>query len=591
VTDFRFGRFELDLRARELRKDGVRLRLQDQPFEVLAILVEHPGEVITRDELRRRLWPDGTFVDFEHGLNAAVKRLRGALGDNADRPRFVETLHRRGYRFIARVERDNGGPAGSIAAVAGALQGKPRVAVLPFLDLSEGGALEFFASGLTEDLMTELGRLCADRLGIIARGSSMSVRRSGATIHEIGGALHAEYLVEGSVRAEAERVRITARLVETRGETQRWAESFERLATDSLRVQSEVSALIVGAVAAELCPDVAATRGGGTTRVDARQSYLKGLYHWHKPGEEGLREAIGFFEQARQLDPRFAAAHAAAGRAYLAAAEYYVLEPPAALTAARSAATRALDIDPSASEAYLTLAEVRRALDWDCNGAEEEFRRALAFNPSNEGAHRLFGVFLASLGRRREAVTVAERGCELDPLCLVINTGAAAVCYLSRQYGEAIERCRHTLDMDPRFAGTHRLLAAALLQAGRLDESLRQLESIPEERRDAASLACLAHARAVVGDIEGVTSLDRRLDELAGTRYVSAYYRAMAPAALGDFDRAFALLDRACDDRDPALTSLAVEPRFDVLRPDARYDELVDRLGLDLAPEASARAC
>lgn len=236
---FRFGRFDLDLRARELRKDGVRVRLQDQPFEVLALLLERPADVLTRDELRRRLWPDGTFVDFEHGLNAAVKRLRAVLGDKAESPRFVETLHRRGYRFIGAVERLV--EAGDGAARVDVAQ-KRRLAVLPFTSLADNTAHEYFIEGLREEMITELGRLCAGRLGVIERTSSTLVRRKATGIRDIGQALRVDYVVEGSVRREADRVRITVQLVETRGETQLWADSYERHLSDCFLVQSEVAA-------------------------------------------------------------------------------------------------------------------------------------------------------------------------------------------------------------------------------------------------------------------------------------------------------------------------------------------------------------
>ena len=223
VTDFRFGRFEIDSRTRELRKDGVRLRLQEQPFALLTLMLEHPGELLTREELRDRLWADGTFVDFEHGLNAAIKRLRAVLGDNAERPRFVETLHRRGYRFIAKVERVNGYGAYEVPATG---DDRHRLAVLPFTMLGELSVPESFASGLTEELVTQLGRIGSDRLGVIARSSATRVQRADRTAHEIGLALRAHYLLEGTVRTEANRVRITAQLIEARGETQLWAESY-----------------------------------------------------------------------------------------------------------------------------------------------------------------------------------------------------------------------------------------------------------------------------------------------------------------------------------------------------------------------------
>src|SRR5919106_1394569 len=283
----RFGSFELDVRSRELRTGTATVRLQEQPFEILRMMLERPGAVVTRDELRRRLWPDGTFVDFEHSLNAAVKRLRAALGDDADNPRYVETLPRRGYRFI--------GPIGEEGASEAAPAGTQRVrmAVLPFTCLGEEGSQEYFTDGLTEEMIAQLGRLCRGRIGIIARQSSMAFKGTTRGARDIGQALRADYLLEGSVRREGDRVRITARLVETSGETNLWVETYERHLTDCLSVQAEVAARIAQSLAMELTPEQ--PRAGPEMRspdAAAYQAYLKARYFWNKPGDDGVEEAL-----------------------------------------------------------------------------------------------------------------------------------------------------------------------------------------------------------------------------------------------------------------------------------------------------------
>jgi len=577
VTDFRFGRFEIDSRTRELRKDGVRLRLQEQPFALLALMLEHPGELLTRDELRDRLWPHGTFVDFEHGLNAAIKRLRAVLGDSAERPRFVETLHRRGYRFIAKVERLNGHGSSEMAAS----DVRQRLAVLPFTNLGEACMPESFAGGLTEELVTQLGRLCSDRLGIIARSSATRVQRADRTAREIGAALRAHYLLEGTVRTEGQRVRITAQLIDAQGETQLWAESYDRPVTDCLLVQSDVATQIVRAVAVELLPDRAPVRSNGTRNVDAHQAFLKGRYYWNRPGEEGLRECLAFYEQALTIDPRFSAAHAALARATVAAAEYYAQEPRRAFDAAEQAAARALAIDSSESEAHTALAEIRRARDWDWDGADAAFRRALTLNPSNEGARRLYGVFLASRGQTTQGAVMTDIACELDPLCLVSNTGAAWVRFVTGEYADVIDRCRHTIDMAADFPAPHRLLAAALVQLGDANAAVRHLDSAPSTHWDPATVACLAHASALGGDQPRALGLLDRLDQMSRERYVSRYHWALAWTGVGDADKAFAMLSCACDERDPALMLLNTEPRFAPVRRDPRYAALAERIGFD----------
>jgi TolB-like protein/Tfp pilus assembly protein PilF len=577
VTDFRFGRFELDSRTRELRKDGVRLRLQEQPFAVLALMLEHPGELLTRDELRDRLWPEGTFVDFEHGLNAAVKRLRAVLGDNAERPRFVETLHRRGYRFIARVERLNDVSRSYEPTATGARQ---RLAVLPFMHHGEAAVPGSFAGGLTEELVTQLGRLCADRLGVIARSSCARVQRENRTVREVAEALHAHYIVEGTVRTDADRVRVTAQLIEAQGETQLWADSFERPLSDCLLVQADVATQIVRSVAVELLPDRAPAPSSGTRHLEAHQNYLKARYHWQRPGIEGLPECQMYLERAVLLDPGFAAAHASLARVTAASADYYAAEPLAALDAAEASASRALAIDPTEAEAHIALAEVRRSRDWNWDGAQEAYRRALAINPSNEGALRLYGVFLAARRQMAQATAMTDRARELDPLCLVTNTSAAWVRYVSGRYDEVIELCRHTIDMEASYPAPHRLLAAATLQRGDVDGSVRYLDSSPCAHHDPTTRAWLAHATAVQGDRARAMQILGELDAMSRTQFVSAYHRALGWTGLGDFDAAFALLCEACETRDPSLMHVASEPRFAPLRSDLRYAALTARLGL-----------
>ncbi len=583
---FQFGRFVLDVRARELHKDGARIRLQDQPFDVLVMLLEQPGEVLTRETLRRRLWPEGTFVDFEHGLNAAVKRLRAAISDRADKPRFIETLHRLGYRFIAPVERVTSGAAELVAAStadAPCGRGRVRLAVLPFQDLGGENGREdgqpYFSQGLTEEMIIQLGRRCANRLAVVARSSSMLATERAATLGAIRQALGVDYVLQGSVRREAGRVRIAANLVETRGETQVWAELYERDLSDCFLVQADVASRIAHALALELHPDSARDSRVGTRHRDAHQAYLKGRYHWNRPGADGVPQAVSYFEQALALDPGFAAAHAALGRAYVTAAEYYCLEPRQALESGRAAACRALDLDRTESDAHLTLAEAYKSIDWNWTRAEEEYRLALAFNPSSEGTYRLYGLFLAARRRTEEAMVASDRACALDPLCLVANTSAAWVRYLAGDYEQAIARCRYTLDMDQGHVPAHRQLAAALFQTRRTDEAIARLERVPAERSDAVSLAWLVHMLSTVGERTRARALLDRLRALEPDRCVSPYHVALAHAGLGDTDSALALLSDACDRRDPSVVYLAAEPRFERLRSDPRGRALVDRIG------------
>ena len=584
----RFGTFEVDLRARELRKGGIRIRLQDQPFEILTVMLERPGDVVTREELRQRLWPAGTFVDFEHSLNAAIKRLRAALGDDADNPRFVETLHRRGYRFIASVDGGTGQPGRNLHVVRTSSVNTPgnsagvRLVVLPFANLSGDPDQEYFSDGLTEEMITQIGRLGPGRLGVIARTSSMLFKRSSKSASEIGHELGVDYLLEGSVRREADRIRITAQLIETRTETHLWAETYDRSVGEMLILQADVAAHIARSLAMELVPDQVDVLGRSSSRrTDAYQAYLKGRYHWNRGGVDGAMSALRYYEKAIDVDSGFAAAYAAIARARVALANHSRQAGRGPLEQAREAALRAVEIDPGISDAHVALAEVRRTLEWNWRLAEDEYRTAIALAPSCESAHRFFAQFLAAMSRFAEAKTEADRACDVDPFCLVVLTSAAWVRYMAGDFDAAIDRCRHVLDMDPAFTSARRILGAAMLGAGRPEEAIAELTSAAgPDGDDHISLAWLAHATAVSGSRSEAAAIVGRIESFAGGAYVSGYHLALAHAGLGSRDRVFDLLARACDDRDASIINVAVEPRFDGIRRDLRYTSLLRTLGL-----------
>jgi len=575
----RFGAFELDERARELRTGTTRIRLQEQPFEILRLLLLRPGEVVTREELRRQLWPDGTYVDFEHSLNAAVKRLRAALGDDADNPRFVETLPRRGYRFVASPSAADAPPL--------AVQPRPalvRLAVLPFSNLGDERH-EYFGDGLHEELISQLGGLCRGRLGVLARWSSVVFKGTPLRARDVGEALRADYLLEGSVRHEDDRVRITARLIETAGETQLWAEMYDRHLTHSLTVQSDVAAQIARALAAELVPDER-SRAHSVAASAAYQAYLKGRYFWNKMEDQSIDQAIAYYEEALSLDASFGPAAAALARARIARAEHYFDVPRLALASARDTAQRALAIDESLYEAHLALGETQRMLDFDWVGAETSYLKALALNPSSESSHRAYALLLSALGRHREAVRESDRAIELDPLCLVVGGAAAWVAYAAGDYPAAIEIARNTIDMDPEFVRARRVLAQAYLQSGRLADAVQELETSAALTDHPVLLGWLAHARAITGRTCDAEAIVARM--LTQEGYRQHYALAIAYIGLGRIDEAFEALDVACLDRDPLLTHVAVEPRFDPLRGDARFAALLSRMGLSTSRAPSA---
>ncbi len=579
----RFERFELDVRSRELRAGARRVRLQEQPFEVLHMMLQRPGDLVTRDELKQRLWPDGTYVDFEHALNAAVKRLRAALGDDADQPRFVETLPRRGYRFIAKIHAPGNG-----ATLAPAAQfSQPRLVVLPFTNLSDDPAQEYFSDGLTEELIAQLGAIGRGRVGVIARWSSMTFKGTSQRARAIGEMLRAHYLLEGSVRQEDDRIRITARLIEAESETQIWSDSYERDLSDCcsvpsgrLSVQTDVASCVARALALELAPASSAPSPSVALAPSAYQAYLKGRYHWNTGGSDALDEATRAFTRVVNESPTFAPGHAALARAYIAIAESYRDVPRLELTRARDEAVRALELDSNLVDAHVAMGDVHRLLNWDWRAAEDAYARASMLNPSFESAHRSYGDLLVALDRPTEAVRKVERAQDLDPLCLISTLSAARIHFLVGDYDRAAERCRHTIDIDPERVSAHRLLGAALLQSNEyqaaLDAFHAALASAPD---DPITLAWLVHALAVSGDRARAAALLARLAVSDG--YVSPFHLALAHAGLDDFDGAFIALDAAGVDRDPALPLIAVEPRFEALRQDSRYVTLRNTLKLN----------
>ena len=569
----RFESFELDVRSRELRKGKQRIRLQEQPFEILRLMLERPGDVVTREELARHLWPKGTFVDFEHSLNAAVKRLRAALGDDADNPRFVETLPRRGYRFIASL-RDGE----TVAMLPVTPDYKARLAVLPFANLSRDPSQEYFSDGLTEEMILQLGRLGRGRIAVISRSSSNAFRGGVRRAREVGEVLRADYLLEGSVRREADRVRITAKLVETSSEAHLWTDVYERSLTDCLTVQAEVAARIAQSLAVELLPEQPVQPSHDAA---AYQTYLKGRYYWNLPGDQGFPQAIEYFKQACESDPMFAAAHADLARTHTARAEYYNLVPRIALETARPIAERALELDPHLAQAHLAIANIRAMLDWDWEAAEAGFRQAIALNPSSDGAHRWYGLLLAGLGRSSEAVREVQRAYELDPLCLVTGTSHAWTHYMAGDYGAAIDLCRDVMGMQRHFTPAWRVLGASLLQMGREAEGVAELEAAAAmASTDPVLLAWLAHAKAVRGECGVARKILAALDDVRRERFVPAYHVALAHVGLGEADEAFRQLDTACEERDPAIVNLKGDPRFDPIRGDPRFSDLLNRVHL-----------
>ena len=626
-----FGSFEVDVVSGELRRQGLKIRLQDQPFRLLVLLLNHAGEVVTREKVRETLWPAETYVDFDHSLNTAVRKLREALGDSGEAPRYVETLARRGYRFIAPVAplptvpvADSAdaavaslspSPAAArpstaarrllilaivVAICVAALVGYwvvPRpgptsqsgrrltLAVLPFDNLSGDADQEYLSDGLTEEMITQLGRLETNRMRVLARSSTWKYKRAERDIGQLRRELGADYVLEGSVRRAGERVRITAQLVRVDDQSQVWAKTYERDLRDVLILQSEVAEAVVRTIAITLTPDAQARLARARPiHPDAYQDYLRGRFFLNRRTEAALKQALGYFQKAIAAEPGYAPAYSGLADSYSSLGASSIvggLPPRQAMPAARAAALKALQIDGALAEAHTSLAIVHLLYEWDLAASEKEFRRAIELDPNYTTAHHWYSHCLLPLGRTEESLAESKRALELEPLQLVVGIHLGWHYLYARQYDQAIEQFRKTLELDPAFPQARRYAAWAYLQKGMRPEAIAALRAALNSReRDPEIQGELGHALAVAGRRAEALAILEGLGHLSATRYVSPYSVALVHAGLGDRDQALAWLEKAYAERSDYMPYLRLEPMLDGLRSDHRFTALVGRVGL-----------
>ncbi len=625
-----FGSFEIDIVSGELRRQGLKIRLQDQPFRLLVLLLGRAGDVVTREEVREKLWPADTYVDFDHSLNTAVRKLREARGDSAEAPRYVETLARRGYRFIAPVGTRRTAevahsanvdvasmlpsPAERLstsarrllpfaivvvicAAALVAYRVVPRLgpttqsgwrltlAVLPFDNLTGDADQEYLSDGLTEEMITELGRLEPTRLRVLARSSTWKYKQADRDIGRLRRELGADYVLEGSLRRAGERVRVTAQLVRIDDQSQVWADTYERQLSDVLILQSEVAEIVARTIAVKLTPDAQARLARARpVRAEAYQDYLRGRFFWYRRTEAALRQALGYFQKAIAADPGYAPAYSGLADSYSSLGASSIvggLPPRQAMPEAKAAALKALQIDGTLAEAHASLAQVHLLYEWDLAACEREFRRALELDPNYTAAHHWYSHCLLALGRIDESLAESKRALELEPLQLVVGIHLGWHYLYARQYDQAIEQFGKTLELDPAFPQTQRYAAWAYLQKGMHPEAIAGLRAaLNSLGRNPQIEGELGHALAVAGRRAEALAVLEGLRHLSATQYVSPYSVALVHAGLGDRDEALAWLDKAYAERSDYMPYLRLEPMLDGLRSDHRFAALVGRVGL-----------
>jgi TolB-like protein/DNA-binding winged helix-turn-helix (wHTH) protein/Tfp pilus assembly protein PilF len=608
---FRFGAFEVDPRTGELRKNGMRIRCQEQPIQVLVALLERPGELLTREELRQRVWPEDTFVDFDHALNTAVKKIRAALNDEADSPRYLETVPRRGYRFIAPMQTEvppaqipEELPAGKLdvlrtavenpfyyqpethrplfnrrvvllaAALIGVVGGgyywsnhraramdtnmpnRTMVAVLPFENLTNDPAQEYFSDGMTEETISQLGRLNSQNMAVIARTSAMKYKHSGKSAREIGRELNSDYLLEGSIRREGSRVRVVAQLIRVADQSPRWSHQFDYEFGEPLYIETDAATEIANMVHNALEP---ATRLR-VQKADSTDFYLRGLAESNVHTQEGLDRIFHAFEEGMKKDPNCAPPYAALARVYERGANLGLLKPTDAYAKARVAAEKAIEIDPSNPEAHIYLADALLTVNYDWGRAQAEIQKALTLNVNDPNAHEWNGIFLSLQGRTDQAIQELRTAVELDPLNAEYLVTLGNVLMAAGRPVEAGAQLNAAIGLDPASDGAHFSLGelyasdkryaeaineatTALFLRGQRDQALRVKAAFEKSGYEAAKEVALREQLSYL--------LDQR-----EKRFVSAYDIAVLYAMLGEKKQSLVWLQTAYQQRDVQLLCL-----------------------------------
>ena len=568
----RFGTFEVDLESRELRKHGVRMRLEEKPFLILELLLDNAGRVITRKTMRERLWPN-THVRFDQNLNTAVNKLRELLGDSAQSPRFIETLPRLGYRFIAPVVKPEE-TAGSARPPAA----KKMLAVLPLENLCGDDEQEFFADGLTEELISHLGQLNPRRFGVIARTSTVQYKGAKKSVSEIAAELKVGYILEGTVRCAESGVRITVQLVDASNQINLWSATYDRELREILNVQAEVARQVGGALTLELLPEAGSKTAGPDPA--AHEAYLRGRYFFGKRTEQGLKKAIASFEAALSIEPSCARSYSGIADCYNMLCWYGAMAPSQTGPKSAAAARHAIQHGPALSEPHASLALAHFWYEWDWAAAEMEFLRSIELNPSYAAAHHWYAAFLNCMGRFEEAQGSQRIARDLDPHSLMLNMAAADSFFFTRNYDAAIKHLLALLDQAPSFVPANFNLGRVYVQTGKLEQAIADLEKAVHDSRSHVALPVLAHAYALAGrTAEARVILEEMKQETAG-RYVPAPMLARIHLGLGEAELALDCLEKGLEERSYWMVFLKTDPLYDPIRSHPRFVHLLNQMSL-----------
>lgn len=559
---YEFGRFRLDTEGRLLSSGSERIPLTPKAVDVLVALLEKRGAPVARKELLTIVWSDATVE--EGTLSSHISLLRKALGAS-----YIETIPKRGYRFAGPVHE-------RARETADETSTRLLLAVLPFENLSGSRKYDSFSDGLTEEMITQLGRLNPKRLGVIARTSSMTYKSTDKTIEQIGNELDVSHVLEGSVRRTGGRVRITAQLIQVSDQTHVWADSYDASLENILALQSRIARAVAKEIQIKLVI-------GEETRLVVPAAYeacLKARYLWNRRSEDGLQASVRLFQDAIDADPEYAPAYAGMADAYLAQMDHGYLSPREGFSKASRVLSRALELDDELAEAHVSLAHAAfHEFDWTT--ADREFCRGIDMNPSYAIGRHYYSNFLAAMDRSVEAIEEAEQARQLDPVSSASQSNLASILWLARRYDRALTEARRVLDMDPLSAAGYGDLGRAHEQLGAFDAAIDAFrKAVSFSGQSHGHLASLGHTYAVAGRREEAAGVLRQLEEMARERFVSAYSFAVLQIALGAYDDAFRSLERAYEERSSPLPFVGVNPRFDPVRTDPRFKVLLSRLHL-----------
>jgi TolB-like protein/DNA-binding winged helix-turn-helix (wHTH) protein/Tfp pilus assembly protein PilF len=615
-----FGPFKLDSQERVLTAQDGRIPLTPKALETLLMLVERNGHILEKDEILKHVWPD-TFVE-EGTLAQNISTLRKALGEGSNGHTYIETIPRRGYRFVApvKVETENRATAitpfddslpvsgsrfrmvtwafflialigasgyllrGHLRRSAHASTNRATLAVLPFENLSSEADQQYFADGFTEEMIAQLGDLDPAKLAIIARVSAKQYKGAGKNAREIGQELGADYILQGSVTREGDRVRITAQLIQTRDQTTLLARHYDRSIRDILLVQSDVAGAIASEIKLKLSPEESARLAiPRAVDPDAYELYLKGRYFWNKRSEAGFVKSIDYFQQAIARDPNYAPAYAglADGYALLGSSPNPAIPRNEAMPKAKAAAMKALQLDETLADAHTSLAFVKMHYEWDWPGSEKEFQRALNLNPNYATAHEWYAYWFTAQGSTDKAIEQLQYAQKADPLSLIINADTSEMLSYAGRYDESQQEARKALDMDPNFLPAYLCMADVHVgmknYQGAVADLLKALAIVPD---DTWTLARLGNAYALVGERDKAETILQGMLKDSANRGDLAMNIAQLYAVLGEANLALEWLEKAYQNREGGLILVNVRPEFQHLHSDPRFIDLGHRIGL-----------